>query len=299
MSETGNTMLEHLDHVRTFVAAAESGSFSAAARRAGRAQSVVSTHIALLEADLGVTLFDRSARTPVLTEAGRVLLDEAREVLRQCGQMETLALALCRNPEAELKIALDEGLPYEDISRLCTGFAARFPHLRVQLLQGATLEVQRWVEREDVHLGVAYDQPIADTPGVERRWIGAVDQVLVAAHGHPLSGLAHVRRQDLVSHRQIVIRFALEQGRDPQVLSPSRWEANSSYAAADLVLRGLGWALLPAPIAEYEGVASGLKVLRPELDFPALNIQMLWRSGLPQTPVLGWIMGSLETLWKK
>ena len=75
-----------LEQLRSFVAAAEHGSFSAAARAGGRAQSVVSAHIALLEADLGVDLF-RRGHMPTLTEAGALLLVEAREcslTLRLC-----------------------------------------------------------------------------------------------------------------------------------------------------------------------------------------------------------------------
>ena len=60
-----------LDQLRTFIAAAEQGSFSAAGRKLRRAQSVVSQTLANLEIQLGVTLFDRSARYPVLTEDGR------------------------------------------------------------------------------------------------------------------------------------------------------------------------------------------------------------------------------------
>jgi DNA-binding transcriptional LysR family regulator len=69
-----------LDQLRTFIAAADEGSFSAAGRRLRRAQSVVSQTLANLEGQLGVKLFDRSARFPVLTEHGRALLADARAV---------------------------------------------------------------------------------------------------------------------------------------------------------------------------------------------------------------------------
>ncbi|WP_412180512.1 helix-turn-helix domain-containing protein, partial [Variovorax paradoxus] len=72
-----------VDQLRQFVTTADCGSFSAAARRLGKAQSAVSTAIGLLEADLGVALFDRSRRNAQLSEAGQVLLLEARELLRQ------------------------------------------------------------------------------------------------------------------------------------------------------------------------------------------------------------------------
>src|ERR1700675_2977098 len=69
-----------LDQLRTFIAAVDEGSFSAAGRRLRRAQSVVSQTLANLEAQLGVKLFDRSARYPRLTEEGRSLLADARGV---------------------------------------------------------------------------------------------------------------------------------------------------------------------------------------------------------------------------
>ena len=83
----------NLDQMRLFVSVAEQRSFSAVARDQRKAQSAVSNGIALLEADLGLSLFERSSgRQPRLTEAGSVLLEEAREVLRQCERLNGRAL---------------------------------------------------------------------------------------------------------------------------------------------------------------------------------------------------------------
>lgn len=304
-------MLHNLDQLRAFVAAAECGSFSAAARRLGRAQSVVSTHMGMLEAELGLDLFERTGRAPVLTEPGRMLLEEARAILAGCGRFETLAMALCVDPAAELRLAFDEGLPYAEISLLCVELAERFPHLKVQLLHGATVEVCRWVEREDVHLGVTYDEPepeYADSPegpGVERQWLGHVEQVLVVAGSHPLAALDQVTERDLAAHRQIVTRFALEPGRDPHILSTSVWETNSSYAAVDLALRGIGWAIVPVNVAGYSGgadtsisVPAGLKVLDFDAGVPALRIQILWKAGRPFTAATRWLRERLRELMR-
>src|SRR6201981_5958 len=67
-----------LDQLRTFIAAADEGSFSAAGRKLRRAQSVVSQTLANLEGQFGVKLFDRTRRRPVLTPQGQVLLAHAR-----------------------------------------------------------------------------------------------------------------------------------------------------------------------------------------------------------------------------
>jgi DNA-binding transcriptional LysR family regulator len=69
-----------LDQLRTFIAAVDEGSFSAAGRKLRRAQSVVSQTLANLEAQLGVKLFDRSARYLRLTEEAPSLLADARSV---------------------------------------------------------------------------------------------------------------------------------------------------------------------------------------------------------------------------
>ncbi len=80
-----------LDQLSAFVIAVEKGSFSAAARELGKAQSRVSTAVANLEIDLGLELFDRSARLPRLTAAGEQIYQEAKVVLRQCQRLDARA----------------------------------------------------------------------------------------------------------------------------------------------------------------------------------------------------------------
>ncbi len=95
----------NLDQLRQFVATVEYGSISAAARRLGKAQSAVSTAIGLLEADLGVMLFDRTKHRATLSDAGRVMLLEARELLRQAQALDQRARSLAAGDEARLALA--------------------------------------------------------------------------------------------------------------------------------------------------------------------------------------------------
>src|SRR5260370_40113107 len=67
-----------LDQLRTFIAAAEEGSFSAAGRQLRRAQSVVSQTLANLERQTGGKLFDRRGRVPTLTDQANALLSRVR-----------------------------------------------------------------------------------------------------------------------------------------------------------------------------------------------------------------------------
>ncbi|BCQ58924.1 hypothetical protein PBOI14_06740 [Pseudomonas sp. Boi14] len=121
----------NLEQLRLFVGVAELRSFSAVARHQRKAQSAISSAIAQLEDDLGVSLFERSSgRQPRLTEAGSALLQEAREILRQCDRLNGRALALMRGQEARLRLAQDEAMPYQPVLDSLEAWRNTFPAWR-------------------------------------------------------------------------------------------------------------------------------------------------------------------------
>src|ERR1700741_493279 len=105
-----------LDQLRTFIAAADEGSFSAAGRKLRRAQSVVSQTLANLEGQFGVKLFDRTRRHPVLTPQGQVLLAHARPVAGDVDRLKAHARHLAGGLEPELSIAVDVMFPMATVT---------------------------------------------------------------------------------------------------------------------------------------------------------------------------------------
>ena len=93
-----------LDQIRTFAAVAEAGSFRAGAKRLSRVQSAVSHAIGNLEAELGVTLFDRSSHRPTLTSDGRALLADGRAILLKVDLMRARARGLGEGVELRLSV---------------------------------------------------------------------------------------------------------------------------------------------------------------------------------------------------
>lgn len=177
----------NLEQIRLFVSVAERQSFSAAARELKRVQSAVSNGIALLEADLGVTLFERSSgRQPRLTDEGRVLLAEAREVLRQCERLQGRALGLARG-EPRLRLAQDEAMPYQPVLDSLEALAQRFPSLEVQVSSGGQGDVTRRLLEEQADLGLLFHHERMPE-SLERRRLGSVEMVTVCGAGHPLAG---------------------------------------------------------------------------------------------------------------
>jgi DNA-binding transcriptional LysR family regulator len=116
-----------LDQLRTFLAAADEGSFSAAGRRLRRAQSVVSQSLANLEGQLGVKLFDRSGHLPVLTHQGRALLVNARAVAGDVDLLKARAKNLAGGLEPELSVAVDVMFPDATFTHAVAAFQTEFP----------------------------------------------------------------------------------------------------------------------------------------------------------------------------
>src|SRR4029077_17408859 len=100
-----------LDQLRTFVAAAEEGSFSAAGRQLRRSQSVVSQTLANLEGQIGVKLFNRGGRVPTLTDQGQALLSLAGGVASEVALFKARAKGLSKGLETELSLVVDAMFP--------------------------------------------------------------------------------------------------------------------------------------------------------------------------------------------
>jgi DNA-binding transcriptional LysR family regulator len=131
-----------LDQLRTFIAAADEGSFSAAGRRLRRAQSVVSQTLANLEGQLGVKLFDRSGHLPVLTDQGRALLADARAVAGDVDLLKARAKSLAGGLEPELSAAVDVMFPDAAFTQAVSAFQKEFPAtlLRFDIESSAVIE---------------------------------------------------------------------------------------------------------------------------------------------------------------
>ena len=96
-----------LDQMRVLIAVADAGSFSAAARKLGRVQSAISQSIQTLETTLGLTLFDRSGKTPRLTDAGGALVGDARALIDGARAIRARAQSMAEDVEPELTLAVD------------------------------------------------------------------------------------------------------------------------------------------------------------------------------------------------
>jgi DNA-binding transcriptional LysR family regulator len=293
MPDTGTPTLDQL-HVLTTVV--ETGSFSAAARCLNRAQSVISYTIANLETQLGVALFARDGRRPVLTEAGRALIADARRVGRLVDELRARAAALRRGLEAELGLAVDVMFPTGRLVAALDDFAREYPtvglRLRIEGLGGVAQLVLDGV----CQLGVT--GWMGRVPGaLERRAIGEVRLIPVAAPGHPVaSAPAPIGGAALREHVQLVLtdRTTLTEGQDFGVLALRTWRLGDLGAKHALLLAGVGWGNMPAEMVADDIAAGRLVRLgiaeAPEHHYP---LGLIHRTDAPPGPAGAWLAGRL------
>jgi DNA-binding transcriptional LysR family regulator len=254
-----------LDQIRLFLAVADTGSFSKAAKQLNRAQSAVTYGIQKLEAQFGITLFDRSAYRPMLTEEGRALLPRARRIAEETAAFRDSAGSLASGLEAELTIVLDSMFPMRAVVEALRAFTANFPtvppRVYVQSL-GAAAEL---VLDGTCMIGLL---PLffSDMAGLKRFPLLTVDLIPVVAPEHPLA--AHggpIDTSVLHQHVQLVLtdRSSLTAGRDYGVLSARTWRLADLSAKQSMLTAGLGWGNMPSHMVQDDIAQGRLRVIRP------------------------------------
>lgn len=289
-----------LDQLRTLVAAVDEGSFSAAGRKIGRAQSVVSQTIAGLETQLKVVLFERIGRYPKPTEAGAALANEARAVLQQAGQFKARARDLASGIEPELAIAIDVMFPIGIFTSAVTDFEATFPDTQLRVYVESLGAVIQPVLEKRYSIAVSGVVPLFSHE-LELERLHAFNLIMVVAPSHPLAQVkAPVQREQLSRYVQLVLtdRSSMSQGRQFGVIAPKTWRLADLGAKHAFLLAGLGWGSMPAWMVEADIAAGKLVELEVEAAaWPGGNLvtaYALHRRDTPPGPAGRWLINRMR-----
>ncbi|MDT0394166.1 MULTISPECIES: LysR substrate-binding domain-containing protein [Streptomyces] len=187
-------------HLECFVAVAEESHFGRAAARLGMAQPPLSQRVRRLERELGVRLFERTSRQVTITEAGRLLLAEAREVLARSDSFMATARRVRDGETGLLRAALPPDLSGETVAALLADFRRRHAGLELELHELPTAQQLARLAAHELDVGIVHHP--CDVSGLElgpvlRRELGVLlprgagaarfDEVpLVALAGHDL-----------------------------------------------------------------------------------------------------------------
>lgn len=264
--------------MKTFVAAADAGSFSLAAERLGTSQSTVSKHIALLEAHLRARLFLRTTRSLTLTDEGAAFHDTASEALAAIDSAEA-SVGLRGKVRGRMRVTAPLTLAEARVVAMIGDFLAIHSEVAVDLVL-SDHAVNLAAEGVDLAVRVGH---LGDTR-TNARLIGRAERVAVAAPAYLLRAGTPREPGELTQHNCIAYtllasepRWAFSDGTTVPVAGNMR--ADSPHALRSAALAGLGIVVNARWLFERELAAGTLVELFADAPPVTMPIHLVLPSG--------------------
>lgn len=275
------------------------GSFAAAAASLYRVPSKITYTVNKLEEDLGVTLFQKAGRRSVLTPAGRLLLEQGREILEAADRMVENTRQLDRGWESRLRIARDSVLDFELLTALIGQFCVQQPATEIDVYDevlGGSWEAIT-TQRVDLVVG-APDEPV-DRSGLRVEPFLQIPWSFAVAPSHPLAQAGEpVTTAMQREHRAVVVK---DSSREYPALSRRVFEAQERILVASVEQKiaaqraGLGVGFLPRPRIEPYLASGELIELTLVEPLEPMDSFLVWRES-DKGRALCWFIDELLAL---
>jgi LysR family transcriptional regulator, benzoate and cis,cis-muconate-responsive activator of ben and cat genes len=285
-----------LRHLRYFIAAAETENVSRAALKLHVSQPAVSRQIRDLEAELGFSLFERSAKSVRLTEAGKTFLAEARAVMQRAEDAVNRAQAIATGARGELHVGYAPSPMVRIMPAALRAFQAQMPQVRVRLHDLSTEEMLAGVREGELQVAFLVRPNRATLRGLHFEELARDTMCLAVPPDHALARLrsvtlARAAREPLVVftrkdypeyHEYLEAMFATIKAR-PKIAA----EHDSAASLIAAIESGAGVAVVPQSFSCSAGPRLKLIPLTPT---PApLAIGAVWANdGLIPTAESFW-----------
>lgn len=245
-----------LRHLRYFIAVAEELHFGRAAQALGISQPPLSQQIQALEQELGARLFERTNRRVALSEAGRLFLEEARQVLAQVDKAADVARRAQLGELGEMKIGFTSSAPFNSsIPKAIYSFRQRFPAVHLNLKEMSSREVADALLDESIEVGLM--RPLALPESLVATELFREPLVAVLNADHPLveGSEQGLELKALANEPFVFFPRSYGSGLHAQLLSLARQAGFTPHFAQEaaevmtiigLVSAGLGVSVLPA-----------------------------------------------------
>ena len=290
-----------LDQMRILVAVADTGSFSAAARKVGRVQSAISQSIQTLETTLRLALFDRSGKTPRLTDAGKALVSDARAVIAAAQAIRARAEGMADDLEPELTLAVDSMFPIPLLMESLKALRVEFPNLPATVFTEALGGSEQRLREGAARLAIYTVAPVS-TPDLVSEFMTRIPMWPVVATSHPLAAApAPLTREALEPHVQLVLtdRTALTQNWVGGIVSLHLWRFADLATRLEFLLAGFGWCNMPSHMVSEHVAAGRLKQLDiANRENVALPVYVVHERGRPPGRAGRWLIADLRQRMK-
>lgn len=250
----------NLRQLRYLVALADERHFTRAAAREHVAQPALSQQIRSLEAEVGLSLVQRTTRRVAMTEAGDVLVARARRALAELDAARAELQSLAGVQAGRLSVGALHTMGPVDLSLLLATYHARHPAIELTVREQSSEELAAMLRDDEIDLAFLSVTERIQSRGLTLRRLVSEELVVALAIGHPLAGREQLRIGDLAGEpfitfregarlRELLTTSAAGAGFEPRIAL----ESNESRRIRSLVSRGLGVAILPRSDAEGPG----------------------------------------------
>lgn len=252
------TALVDIDQLRTFIAIAETGSFTKAAEVVHKTQSAVSVQMKRLEEHLGCTIFTRDGRTSHLTEDGEQLLDYARRIVKL--NHEALAAFSGPDPKGLMRLGIPDDYAESYLPDVIARFARSYPAVRVSIVCEPSANLVERVEANELDLAIVtvHEGRYSSEVLCRERLLWVTSSQHPTGHEDPLL-LALGRSSN--AWRQIALKCLDATGRSYRVI----YTSSSAVAIGAVLCAGLGVSILPE-----SGLRPWMRILTTDDGFPEL-----------------------------
>ncbi|QER38711.1 LysR family transcriptional regulator [Acinetobacter suaedae] len=277
---------QNLNDVFLFVVAVEYQGFSAAAKQLNLPKSTISKRVAALENKLGLTLIHRSSRSFVLSEAGKLFYQHAKNAVDEFRYAEESLLMQQQEPSGVVRLSASVPVAQYILSDCLPELAERHPKLLIQL-EITDRYVDVMSENFDIVIR-SHFQPLPDS-GLIQRVLTNEKIIAVASPAYLQKTLAINTPNDLVSHdglwadmQMAPWHFQHMTGEKVMVQPNIRFIANESEVLKGAARRGIGITLLPETFCTHELKNGSLVNVLPEWSAGRVttSLLMLTRRGL-------------------
>jgi len=259
--------------LRYFLTIGRCGSFSRASVELNVAQPALSHHVANLEAELGVKLFDRSTRGVVATECGAILMHHAETILRQMTQATRDVQACSLQPSGPVQIGLPTSVSIELAVPLLTEVEKRFPEITLKVSENHSGYLSEWLGSGHIDLAILFD--VDESAAFDLTYMLTETLYFVTAPSGPASGIDHIDLGALDNLPLVVtgqahgLRQVLDRQEGKNKLRLNvKTEMDSLNAIKKLVATGYGHSVLPWCAVQEEcrkGVLCAAEIRSPAL----------------------------------
>ena len=269
-----------LRHLRYFVIVAEEQNVTRAAERLHLSQPPLSRQVRDLEAELGVELFRRTAKSLALTEAGKVFLGEARAVLLRAEQAVESARAAARNCHGRLRVGYAPSLTARFLPGTLRAFAEEFPAVKVDLHDLSSEECRQRLAARKLDLALTI-KPAGMAKGLAFETLVAASVSCAVAPAHPLARKRSVRLRDLAGlpfvayaeedypeYAEWLRRVCRAAGFRPEIVG----EYDGATGLITAIESGRGVALVAATLQCLAGVRVAFLPVRPRVPLPGVGV---------------------------